>query len=58
MAVQEAKIKRLREEILLNGSEDAKKLLQEEASLVQLKKHKNKAVNSFVKSNQPEFPFE
>lgn len=54
VAIQEAKIKKLREDILLNGSEDAKKLLQEEASLVELKKNKNKAVNNFVKSNQPE----
>lgn len=58
VAIQEAKIKKLREDILINGSEDAKKLLQEEASLVELKKNKNKAVNNFVKSNQPELPFE
>lgn len=57
VTLQEAKIKKLREDILLNGSDDAKKLLEEEENLVKMKKNKNKAVSVFVKSNQPELPF-
>lgn len=58
VSIQEAKIKKLREDILLKGSDDAKKLLEEEANLVEMKKNKNKAVSVFVKSNQPELPFD
>jgi hypothetical protein len=58
VAIQEAKIKKMREEILLKGSDDAKNLLKEEASLIEMKKNKNKAVSIFVKSNQPELPFD
>lgn len=58
VSLQEAKIKKLREDILLKGSDDAKKLLEEEANLIEMKKNKNKAVSVFVKSNQPELPFE
>lgn len=57
VALQEAKIKKLRDEILENGSDDAKKLLAEESFLVEMKKSKNKAVSIFVKSNQTELPF-
>lgn len=58
VTLQEEKIKQLRKDILKSGSEDAKNLLKEEANLVAMKKEKNKAVSIFVKSNQPEFPFE
>jgi hypothetical protein len=53
VALQEAKIKKIREQIIKSDNELAKTLLKEEQNLAQLKKNKNQAVNVFVKSCQP-----
>jgi hypothetical protein len=53
VALKEAKIKKLQDEVWKSDNELAKTILREQNELKQLKNMKVKAVNVFVQSNQP-----